>query len=221
MKKLLILTIILFLITGCSSNNTDNNQNDNQEIDNNETIDNIETDTNNEIKSLVIYFSRTGEQYGVGVIDEGNTAIVAKMIAEELNADTFEVLPIEDYYPYTYNELTDVAKKEQAENARPEYQGNLPDLSEYDLLFIGAPVWWSDWPMIMYTLFESNDFSNKDIYVFNTHAGSGLSGFTNKLQSACPNSNVIDGLAISGTDAQNNKDKVRNSIQDWLKDIIK
>ena len=60
---------------------------------------------------LVVYFSRTGEQYEVGVIDKGNTAIVADMIIEATGADSFEILPANDIYPTTYNELTDVAKK--------------------------------------------------------------------------------------------------------------
>ena len=93
---------------------------------------------------LVLYFSRTGEQYTVGVIDKGNTAIVAEMIAEKTGGDLFEILPKEDYYPYTYDELTDVAKQEQNDNARPEYKDDLPDLSGYDTVFIGAPVWWGD-----------------------------------------------------------------------------
>ena len=70
--------------------------------------------------TLVLYFSRTGEQYVVGVIDKGNTAIVAEMIAEQTGADMFEVLPADDHYPMTYEALTDVAKQEQNENARPE-----------------------------------------------------------------------------------------------------
>ena len=103
---------------------------------------------------LVVYFSRTGEQYGVGEINKGNTAIVADMIIDQTGADSFEILPEEDYYPYTYDELTDVAKQEQNENARPAYAGEVPDLTQYSTVFIGAPVWWSDWPMIMYTFFE-------------------------------------------------------------------
>ena len=76
---------------------------------------------------LVVYFSRTGEQYNVGEIDQGNTAIVAEMIADETGADAFEILPEEDYYPYTYAELTDVAKQEQKENARPAYAGEVQE----------------------------------------------------------------------------------------------
>lgn len=178
-----------------------------------------ETDTaGSSPDTLVVYFSRTGEQYNVGVIDKGNTAIVADMIAGQTGADVFEILPQEDYYPYTYDELTDVAKKELNENARPEYAGEVPDLSQYSTIFIGAPVWWGDWPMIMYTFFEENadGLAGKTLIPFSTHAGSGLSGFDRKLSGACPNSTVGTGLAIAGTDAQNNQDSVRVSVNAWL-----
>ena len=167
---------------------------------------------------LVVFFSRTGEQYGVGVIDKGNTAIVAEMIAEKTGADTFEILPQEDYYPYTYDELTDIAKKELNDNARPAYAGEVPDLSQYSTIFIGAPVWWGDWPMICYTFFEKNadGLAGKTLIPFSTHAGSGLSGFDSKLSGACPNSTVGTGLAIRGADAQNDQDSVRKSVNDWL-----
>lgn len=167
---------------------------------------------------LVVYFSRTGEQYNVGVIDKGNTSIVAEMIAEKTGADLFEVIPADDHYPMTYKELTDVAKKEQNDNARPEYAGSAPDLSNYDTIFIGAPVWWGDWPMIMYTFFEANKdgLSGKTLIPFSTHEGSGLSGFDKKLASACPDSTVRDGLAIRGQDCQNNKDNVRTKVDEWV-----
>ena len=170
---------------------------------------------------LVVYFSRTGEQYTVGVIDEGNTAIVAKMIAEQTGADQFEVLPVDDHYPMTYSELTDVAKQEQNDNARPEYAGEVPDLSRYNAIFIGAPVWWGDWPMIMYTFYEKNAdaLAGKTLIPFSTHEGSGLSGFDRKLASACPNSTVLDGLAIRGNDCQNKQDSVRSTVNDWLAEL--
>ena len=169
--------------------------------------------------ALVIYFSRTGEQYSVGVIDKGNTAIVAEMIAEKIGADLFEILPQEDHYPYTYKELTDVAKQEQNDNARPAYRGGVPDLSKYDTVFIGAPVWWGDWPMIMYTFFENEDLKGKTLVPFCTHEGSGLSGFDKKLAAACPDSTVSTGLAIRGQDAQNKQDSVRESVNQWLSDL--
>ncbi len=77
-------------------------------------------------------------------------------------------------------------------------------------------MWWGDWPMIMYTVFESNDFSGKKLVPFSTHEGSGLSGFDSKLQSACPNSEVLNGLAVRGNDCQNDQDGVRSSVDDWV-----
>ncbi len=170
---------------------------------------------------LVIYFSRTGEQYTVGVIDHGNTAIVAEMIAEKTGADLFEILPEEDHYPKTYKELTDVAKKEQNDKARPAYAGDLPDLSNYDTVFIGAPVWWGDWPMIMYTFFEKNAdvLAGKTLVPFATHEGSGLSGFDRKLAAVCPKAAVAKGLAATGTECQKDRESVRVKIDGWLADL--
>lgn len=167
---------------------------------------------------LVVYFSRTGEQYSVGVIDKGNTEIVADMIIEETGADRFEIVPAEDYYPYTYEELTDIAKQEQNENARPEYAGEAPDLSQYSTIYIGAPVWWGDWPMICYTFFENNAdaLAGKTLIPFSTHGGSGLAGFDSKLAAACPNSTIGSGLAIAGTDAQGDQESVRNAVHEWI-----
>ena len=167
---------------------------------------------------LVVYFSRTGGQYTVGVIDKGNTAIVAEMISEETGADMFEVIPEDDHYPMTYSELTDVAKQEQNDNARPAYAGEVPDLSRYSTIFIGAPVWWGDWPMIMYTFFENNkeDLAGKTLIPFSTHEGSGLSSFDKKLSSACPDATVLDGLAIRGNDCQNDQDSVRKKVSEWV-----
>ena len=129
------------------------------------------------------------------------------MIAEQTGADLFEVLPADDHYPMTYDALTDVAKQEQNDNARPAYSGELPDLSKYRTIFIGAPVWWGDWPMIMYTVFENNDFSGKTLIPFSTHEG------------ACPDSTVGKGLAIEGNDAQNNQEKARESVSGWLTEL--
>ena len=168
---------------------------------------------------LVLFFSRTGEQYNVGMIEKGNTAIVAEMICEATGADLYEILPADDHYPMTYKELTDVALQEQRVGARPAYAGELPDFENYDTIFIGAPVWWGDWPMIMYTVFESTPLSGKTLIPFSTHAGSGLSGFDRSLAAAYPKCTIAKGLAVAGTDAQNNPDKVQTSVTNWLSEL--
>lgn len=230
-KRVIILLLMAAFICTLAGCGTANKKSEDQTPENEskteekleETSDGSEESGNNKEESdgnvLVVYFSRTGEQYTVGVIDKGNTAIVAEMIAEETGADLFEVLPKEDHYPYTYDELTDVAKQEQSENARPEYQGTVPDLSGYDTIFIGAPVWWGDWPMIMYTFFENENLSGKTLIPFSTHEGSGLSGFDTKLEAACPDSEILNGLAVRGNDAQNDRNGVKVSVQNWLEEL--
>ena len=97
-----------------------------------------ETDgsTSSDSKIFVAYFSHTGENYNVGVIEKGNTHIVADMIAEETGADLFEIATVNPY-PDTYDECTDVAKQEQTDNARPEIIDPPENLDQYDTIFIG------------------------------------------------------------------------------------
>ena len=211
---LFIACTLLLVLTGCGNTSAGKQT---QSTPEQEKMQNEVTKTSAN-HTLVVYFSRTGEQYTVGNIDKGNTAIVAQMIADETGADLFEIIPKNDNYPNTYDELTEVAKREQNEKARPEYQGNVPDLSKYQTVFIGSPVWWGDWPMICYTFFEKNKdaLAGKTLIPFSTHEGSGLSGFDSKLSKACPESKVGEGLAVRGNDAQNKQDSVRTSVKDWL-----
>ncbi|MBR0133284.1 MAG: flavodoxin [Lachnospiraceae bacterium] len=216
----LIMLVMMICIAGCG-NSQENDKEKNKASSDKKNAQEPNSSVIGDGKILVVYFSRTGEQYTVGVIEEGNTAIVAKMIADQTGADLFEVLPADDHYPMTYSELTDVAKREQSKKARPEYAGEVPDLSKYSTIFIGAPVWWGDWPMIMYTFFEKNAdaLAGKNLIPFSTHEGSGLSGFDKKLSKACPDSAVLDGLAVRGNDAQNARDDVRESVKKWISDL--
>ena len=216
-----LLLIVSLCACGCSSDRMAKEEGQSSETAEAEQGNDTDTTAAAGGDTLVVYFSRTGEQYEVGVIEKGNTAIVADMIIEKTGADSFEILPDDDHYPYTYDELTDVAKKEQNENARPAYAGEVPDLSQYSTIFIGAPVWWGDWPMIMYTFFENNAdaLAGKTLIPFSTHAGSGLLDFDGKLSSACPDSTVGEGLAIRGSDAQNEPERVQSEVNDWLSGV--
>ena len=221
MKRVISILMVLSIIlafAGCSTNNNTTESTTSAEkstLQTNETkADSSKTTTDN--KSLVVFFSRTGEQYEVGVIEKGNTAIVADMIAEQTGADSFEILPKEDNYPTTYKELTDVAKEEQNNNARPETKDTIVNFDKYDTIYLGYPIWWGDLPMICYTFLESYDFSGKTIIPFCTHAGSVNAGTQSKIQSAAPNATVKEVLAIAGTDAQNDPESVKSIVTEWL-----
>lgn len=172
---------------------------------------------NTDSKVLVVYFSRTGENYNVGNVDVGNTAMVASYIKEYLKADSFEIVPI-DKYPEKYDECTEVAQKEKDDNARPKIQGKINNFDSYDTVFVGYPIWWGDLPMIMYTFMEEYDFNGKNVIPFNTHEGSGDAGTYQSIQSKLPNAKVnTKGLALDGKTARS--DDGKQQTIDWLKGL--
>lgn len=181
-----------------------------------ENLDTSEN-TSDETKVLVAYFSRADENYGVGVIEKGNTEIIAEMIAEETSGDLFHI-ERETAYPTEYDACTDEAKQEKDSNARPALAEDFsPD--DYDVIYLGYPIWWSDMPMPVYTWLESHDFDGKTIIPFCTHAGSGMSGTEDNIKSTCTSANVLEGFEISGETAQNDSESARNEVVTWLDGI--
>ena len=168
---------------------------------------------------LVAYFSRTGDNYAVGNIAKGNTHIVADMIAEAAGADTFEIKTIKDY-PANYKECTEVAKNELEENARPELAAKVPNMQDYDVIFLGYPIWWSDMPMAVYTFMESYDFQGKTIIPFCTSAGDVLTGKESRvIPEHAKGARALDGLGIEGKRAQQDPESVKPQVQKWLEKL--
>ena len=216
MKKRFIISLLiitsLFVITGCGSKK-DKPVSENKA---NEILNN-QSDNNSSSKILVVYFSRTGENYNVGNIEVGNTAIMASFIKEYLNADSFEIIPV-NKYPESYDECLKVATKEKEENARPAIESKIDDISKYDTIFIGYPIWWGEIPQIIYTFMEEYDLSNKTIIPFNTHEGSGSAGTYNTIKSKLSNSKVnTNGLALQGKTARTDEGKEKTI--EWLKEL--
>lgn len=168
---------------------------------------------------LIVYFSMIGEQKAVGDIGEGNTEIIANMIKENTGGALYEIVPKDHRYNTSLEELLETAKNEKESGARPQYKNTVPVLDRFDVIFIGAPVWYEDWPMIMYTFFESEDLSGKILVPFTTYEETGLSGLDQKLKTAVPGSTVLEGLAVKGTDAQNSRDESKEKVDQWLSRI--
>lgn len=166
-------------------------------------------------KILVAYFSRTGENYAVGNISKGNTHIVADMIAEMTGADTFEIKTVNPY-PEKYKECTEIAKKELADNARPTLATKVENMKDYDVIFLGYPIWWSDMPMALYSFMESYDFQGKKVIPFATSAGDVLTGKENTIPQYAKGAKVLQGLGIEGKRVQQNPASVRPEVQKWL-----
>ena len=166
-------------------------------------------------KILIAYFSHIGENVGLSMIAKGNTEIVAEMIAERTGGTLLEVKPV-TAYPRTYDECLKVAKKELAQNARPEIKPMDINPEDFDEIYIGYPVWLNEMPMPMYTFLEKYNLKGKLVHPFVTHEGSGLSAIA-KLKKAATGAVVTKGLSIYGHIAQNNRKKAQKDVDKWLK----
>ena len=164
---------------------------------------------------LVAYFSRADENYNVGTIDKGNTQIVAEYIASEVGADSFHIETVTPY-PADYDECCDVAKQELTDKARPEISDSVDNMEQYDIVFLGYPIWWGDMPMAVYTFMESYDWSDKVVIPFNTHEGSGSAGTYSTIASVLPDAQVLDGMAIQGKTVQDFSSDTQQSVRTWL-----
>ena len=165
-------------------------------------------------KELVLIFSRADENYNVGYVETGNTMVIAQFVQEKTGADMFELEPAQPYAA-DYQTCIDYALEEQERGGRPELKA-LPDLSAYETVYFGFPVWWGDIPMPVYTAIEALDWQGKTIAPFNTHEGSGNAGMFATLARVCEGSTVLEGLTIQGTVAQQQRDAAEARVDEWL-----
>lgn len=161
-------------------------------------------------KTLVIYYSRKGQNYWNGSIRDlpkGNTEIVAEMIRKAVGADVFEVETVKDYAK-DYTACTEEAMAEAKAQARPELKRYLGDISGYDNIVVAGPCWWGTYPMAIFSQLEKLDFAGKTVFPVMTHEGSGLAGSAQALKKFCQGAAVGEGLAIHGAEAAGSENKV-------------
>ena len=197
LKSILIAVFGLFLATGCNSQNKQEVQPSNSKTMN---------------KSIVIFFSHAGDNYSVGNIEVGNTKIVADYISEIAGSDQFEIVT-HKYDGMAYTPLIKLAQEEADNGELPPYEGDAPDLSQYDTVFIGGPVWWGTYPQVMFTLFRDINLDGKTVIPFTTHEGSGLANCVSDVKKSFPKANVIKGFAIYGHEVRSNRSKVEKWLQ--------
>lgn len=222
MRKILSAMMIGTLVcslAGCSQNRTENSEDNAIESENtaNQEIAETRETTSEEAagteaaepvvtggsNALVVYFSWSG-----------NTENVANAIASATGADVFEIIP-EEAYIDDYNALLDIATQEKESGARPAIAESIEDIAQYDIIYVGYPNWWSDMPMILYTFFDSYDLSGKTIAPFCTSGGSGLSDTVNSIRELEPDADVLEGLHIGSSSADNPED----AVSDWLSSL--
>lgn len=195
--------------------NSNSNTNNKSEIQNKENI-NSQTEkeqimipttneqntqnTNTTKKTLVIYYSRSG-----------NTKQIADYIGEKTNADVIRLETVRTY-PSNYDEMLDTAKEEQRNGGRPELKNKNINIADYDTIFLGYPIWWGEIATPVYTFLDEYDLSGKKIAPFVTSGSSGLSGTPNDIKREEPNAEVLDSMSITSSTLNNYKSLTDN----WL-----
>lgn len=138
---------------------------------------------------LVAYFSASGV-----------TGSIAEKLADEIGADMFEIVPEK---PYTNSDLdwqnsrSRSSVEMQDRNVRPAIASKIADMSQYDVVFVGFPIWWYREPSIIDTFMEAYDFSGKTIVPFATSGGSGLGDAPKNMQTLAKGSKVENGKRFS------------------------
>lgn len=175
-----------------------------EETDISEPIEETDTSEGQGANVLVVYFSATNTTEGV-----------AEHIANGLNAELYEIVPEE---PYTdadlnYNDNNSRTTIEMNDpNARPVISGSVENMEQYEIVFIGYPIWWGEAPRIVSTFMESYDFSGKTIVPFCTSGGSGIGSSANNLEQLTSGATWMEGRRLNGGDSQ-------ETIMEWVNSL--
>ena len=198
MKKLLasIMAVMLVLaMTSCSGGNSGASGDDQA------------AQQNTDVRSIVVYFSCTG-----------NTKAVAEEVAAQTGSELHEIVPEEPYTEEDLNYNDDSCRANVEMNdpeSRPAISNTIENLSDYDTIYIGYPIWWSSLPRIMNTFFDTYDFSGKTIVPFCTSGSSSISQSLSVIREAEPEAQVKEGLQVSSAGADDSSDEVSR----WLEEI--
>ena len=167
------------------------------------------------MKSIVIYYSRSGENYVNGHIQnlaKGNTEYIAEFLKEDFGADLFKAETAKEYAK-SYMDCIREAQKELDGGERPALKAELPDLRDYDTVFIAGPCWWGTYPQAVFTQLEKLDWHGKKVMALMTHEGSGLGGCERDLKRICEGASFGKGFAVHGADASRSE----STVASWAK----
>ncbi|GAL51300.1 hypothetical protein CIFAM_17_02440 [Citrobacter farmeri GTC 1319] len=187
-------------------------------------------DSSTPSRTLIIWFSQPEEMKpdavdgisGASVLQKntpetGSTQFVAQLIQKQTDGDLFRIETATPY-PRQHDALLRFAEKEQQTSARPSLKTPLPDLSDYDTIYVGYPIWWYTMPMVIYSLFEQNDFAGKTVIPFTTHGGSRLADSLRQIARMQPQARLVTrALAISRNDVSG--PDVPAQVEQWVKQV--
>lgn len=143
---------------------------------------------------------------------EGNLQVMAQVIEKETGADIFHILMEQPYDP-DYSTMLPTAIEQMENKDWPALQESIENLADYDVIYLGTPVWNNVLPPAMQTFFAENDLSGKTIIPFGIHLGSGFGRMISEMKDLAPEATVLDGFTIN---ASTSNDEVAAEFRDWM-----
>ena len=202
-KLLFLFAWLMLAITGCSAGEPQTEESTTPPVEKTEEP----VEPSGDKKVLIVYFSHTG-----------NTRTIAGYIHDTVKSDLVEIQTA-DTYTDDYDTLLAQIREEVASGYCPPLTTNIENLSSYDVIFIGYPIWVETAAPPIRTFLTTHDLAGRTVVPFCTHEGSGLSGTERKLKNVCRGAMVSEGLAIKGTTAQNSQPQALKAVQTWLKKV--
>lgn len=141
----------------------------------------------------------------------GTTEVVADLIRDNVGGDK-HLIKAQNVYPVGYDEVISQNRSEQSGNIMPALTERIENIDQYDVIFIGYPVWSSTTPNAVLSFLSAYDLSGKTIVPFATHNGYGAGRSFTAIRNACPNSTILEGLALNATDVQTSQ----NAVDSWI-----
>lgn len=143
---------------------------------------------------------------------EGNLQLMAQVIQESKGADVFHIVVKEPYDP-EYDVMHDRAIEEQDEDIKPALTEKVDNLEQYNVVYLGMPVWSGSLPQPVVTFLTENDLSGKTIVPFGIHLGSRFGSMINQIEDLCSGATIVEGFTIEADTAN---DEVRSEFGEWL-----
>lgn len=174
------------------------------------------SDTSSMDTDAITSASLAGESYKG--IKENDLLVMRDEIQKKTGADVYSVQVTDPYDP-DYNKMVSVAQDDQNDDKEFHFKEALPDLSGYQTIYMGMPVWWGGLPQPMVSFLDQNDFSGKTIIPFGIHLGSRFGRMVDQIEEMEPNATVSeDGLTINSHTAN---DEVVSAVDEWLEKLGK
>lgn len=206
MKKFCWVIPVIFFLGACGANNSgsDEASSEDSASQSSERLESKKTQGGEDMgKSLIVYYSLTE-----------NTKDVAEEIQKQVDGELLRIETAEPY-PEAYDDVLEIVRTQRSDNELPEIVSKEVNLSDYDRIFLGAPIWFGEPALPVEKWLSENDLTGKKIYPFFTSGSSSINESMDRYKVVLTQSTLSEGLGITSSD----KNETSKLVQEWLEQL--